>query len=136
MNAKPREFGIQSTHSGGSVLDELTGGHGAATAAPSAAAEPDPRAARAAQPGGVPRGAERASIRVQVPEVLADRVRGAVAALAYRDRNWSSLNAATAAALERAVEDAEAAYNNGEPFPWEPGGQLQPGRRVGHWENS
>jgi hypothetical protein len=38
--------------------------------------------------------------------------------------------------MERFVEDAEAAYNNGDPFPWEPGGQLQPGRRVGHWENS
>lgn len=139
MNAKSRQFAIESTQpAAGSVLDELTGASAsaAAAAAPSAAAPPDRRPSRVMQPGGVPRSSERASIRVQVPVVLADRCRGAVAALAYRDRNWASLNAAVAAAMERFVEDAEAAYNNGDPFPWEPGGQLQPGRRVGHWENS
>jgi hypothetical protein len=137
MRAKPRQFAIGSTQpSGGSVLDELTGVTPEAAAEPTAAASPDPRTARAAQPGGAARNPERVPIRVQVPVVLADRCRGAVAALAYRDRNWASLNAAVAAAMERFVEDAEAAYNNGDPFPWEPGGQLQPGRRVGHWENS
>jgi hypothetical protein len=138
MNAKSRQFAIESTQpAGGSVLDELTGAStpAAAAAAPPGAAPPDRRPSRAAQPGGVPRSGARASIRVQVPEVLADRFRGAVAALAYQDRNWSSLNAAVTAAMERFVEDAEAAYNNGDPFPWEPGGQLQPGRRVGHWNS-
>ena len=136
MSAKPRQFAIESTQpAGGSVLDELTGASAAAAAAPPAAAPPERRPSLAAQPRGVPGSAERSSIRVQVPVVLADRFRGAVAALAYRDRDWSSLNAAVAAAMERFVADTEAAYNNGDPFPWEPGGQLQPGRRVGHWEN-
>jgi hypothetical protein len=67
-----------------------------------------------------------------VPEDLADRVRAAVAALAYRADDWASLNAATAAALEQFVTAAEAEYNGGQPFPWQPGRQLQPGRRVGH----
>jgi hypothetical protein len=34
--------------------------------------------------------------------------------------------------LEQFVTAAEAAHNDGEPFPWQPGRQLQPGRRVGY----
>jgi hypothetical protein len=119
------------------VLDELTGGadapSAAAAAPPAAAASPSRRApqsarVRAREPAAV---VPRVPIRVQVPEDLADRVRGAVAALAYRDDDWASLNTATAAALEQFVTSAEAEHNDGQPFPWQPGRQLQPGRRVG-----
>ena len=34
--------------------------------------------------------------------------------------------------LEQFVTAAEAEYNDRQPFPWQPGRQLQPGRRVGH----
>jgi hypothetical protein len=54
-----------------------------------------------------------------------------VAALAYRPDDWGRLNGATAAELEQFVTAAEAEYNDGRPFPWQPGRQLQPGRR-GH----
>jgi hypothetical protein len=137
MAAKaPRKFDLGSTQPPSSVLDELTGGADAAPpagAAAAAAASPSRRAqqsarVRAREPAvKVP----RAPIRIQVPEDLADRVRGAVAALAYRDDDWVSLNAATAAALEQFVTAAEAEYNDGQPFPWQPGRQLQAGRRVG-----
>jgi hypothetical protein len=74
----------------------------------------------------------RAPIRVQVPQDLADRVRGAIATLQYRVPEWTSLNAATTAALEALVTQAERDYNGGEPFPWAQGRKLQPGRRVGY----
>jgi hypothetical protein len=45
---------------------------------------------------------------------------------------WESLNAATTAALERLVSEAEREHNHGEPFPWRQDGHLRPGRRVGH----
>ena len=118
------------------MLDELTG---AAPAPPDPASGSTParparrtRPAPAPEPAPVTAAPQRTPIRVQIPDDLADRVRGAVAALAYRDPAWSSLNAATTAALGRFVAAAEKAYNDGEPFPWTPGRQLQPGRRVGH----
>ena len=135
MAPKSRRFDLQSTQSaGGSVIDELlTGAPPAPAAVPSAAPVPSASAApRRAQPGAGANTAQRVSIRVQVPAVLADRVRAAVAALAYQDPEWSSLNAATATTLERFVEDAEAAHHDGRPFPRQPGRQLQPGRRVGY----
>jgi len=127
MNAKAPRFSIPSTlgPGSGSVLDELTGGP-APPAAPPAAPEP-----RAAPPASPVRRPTRTPIRVQVPLDLADRVRGAIAALQYRVPDWSSLNAATAAALEQLVSQAERDHNNGQPFPWNPGRKLQPGRRVG-----
>lgn len=127
MNAaanRPR-FAIQSTQPpGGSVLDELTGTPPAA--APPTAAPAANQAARRA-----PAGPRRTPIRVHIPEALADRVRGAVATLAYQVPEWASLNAATAAALEQFVTAAEREHNDGEPFPWRAGHHLQPGRRVG-----
>jgi hypothetical protein len=133
MADKTRRFKVGSTQPSASVLDELTGG----TPAPSASAAPGPapavsapRPVRVDPPVAAP--VQRVPIRVQVAEGLADRVRAAVAALAYQVPEWSSLNAATAAALERFVADAEAEHNDGEPFPWQPGRQLQPGRRVGY----
>jgi hypothetical protein len=114
---------------------------GAGATAPPAAPEPDPEPEPVApsRPGPPAQRAEgpalagkRVPIRVQVPEELADRVRAAVAALAYQEDAWSSLNSATAAALEKLVAEAEAEHNDGQPFPWRPGRQLQPGRRVGH----
>lgn len=140
--AKPaRQFSLPSTKPAG-LLEELTG-----TAAPApAAAAPRPvpavpgadppaerharQAATEAPAAGLP--GKRVPIRVQVPEELADRVRAAVAHLAWREESWSSLNAATAAALEKFVEAAEDDHNGGEPFPWKPGRQLPAGRRVGH----
>jgi hypothetical protein len=118
------------------VLDELTGGADAAPAAAAAAAAASPsrrapQSARVRAREPAPK-VPRVPIRIQVPEDLADRVRGAVAALAYRDDDWASLNTATAAALEQFVTAAEAEYNDGHPFPWQPGRQLQPGRRVGY----
>jgi hypothetical protein len=133
MSPTSRRFEIQSTQPGGSVLDELTGVQPAAAAVPAdAAAPPDSRPSRSPQPGAVTRSPQRVPIRVQVPAELADRVRAAVAALAYQDSDWSSLNEATAAALEQFVAAAEAKHNGGEPFPWRPGRKLQPGRRVGY----
>jgi hypothetical protein len=136
-----RQFTLPSTKPAG-VLEELTSGP-AASAPP--AARPDPaapadlpagRPARRAAPeapeapaADVP--ARRVPIRVQVSEELADRVRAAVAHLAWQEESWSSLNAATAAALEKFVKAAEDAHNGGEPFPWTPGRQLPAGRRVG-----
>lgn len=146
--SKGRQFALASTHQPTGLLDELTGGPGPAAAEPAAQARPDDTTARApaaprprpARPGVGPAEtpatpadtpAQRAPLRAQVPKALADRVRGAVAALSYKEPGWSSLNAATTAALEQFVTQAENAYNNGKPFPWTPGGQLQPGRRVG-----
>ena len=127
MTAKTPRFSIPSTlaSGSGSVLDELTGSP-APSAAPSAG--PDPRVTQPASPE--PR-STRTPIRVQVPQDLADRVRGAIATLQYRVPEWSSLNVATAAALEQLVSQAEREHNNGEPFPWQRGRKLQPGRRVG-----
>lgn len=133
-------FRIGSTHDR-PLADELMG-----APPPAPAAAPAPQAAAAAVPAQPPplaerRGrwpagrasetGERVPIRVQVPAALADRVRGAVAALAYRVEDWTSLNAATAAALEQFVTEAEQAYNGGQPFPWQAGRPLSPGRRVG-----
>lgn len=147
--SKGRQFTLSSTHQSSGLLDELTGvGPRPAAAEPAAQARPDDTPAHApaaplshparpaAHPAEVPTApaataSKHASIRVHVPQVLADRVRGAVAALAYQVEGWSSLNAATAAALEQFVAQAENAYNGGKPFPWTPGRQLQPGRRVG-----
>ena len=130
--AGKRAFSLPSTNPGGSILDELTGAPPAPPAArpevPASAPRAEPHPATAPEPAA----ARRVPIRVQIPEPLADRVRGAVAALAYRADSWTSLNAATAAALEEFVSRAEAEHNNGLPFPWQPGRQLQPGRRVGH----
>lgn len=129
MTGKDRRFQVQSTQPGGSVLDELTGGgQPRPEPAPALPAAEAPRQPRAAAPAAA---LARTPIRVQVPVDLADRVRGAVAALAYQVPAWSSLNAATTAALEQFVTDAETEYNGGERFPWDPGRQLQPGRRVG-----
>jgi len=116
-SGKGPRFDVRSTQpgGGGSVLDELTG-------APTGPPIRSPRAA--------PR-ETRTPIRVLIPEALADRVRGAVAALQYREPGWSSLNAAAAAALENFVTEAEQAHNGGRPFPWRAGRQLQPGRRMG-----
>jgi hypothetical protein len=140
-----KEFSLPSTKATTGLLDELTGAPASAAAprpvqpapAAPAAAPPAERPARQAAPeapaadterGGKP---ARVPIRVQVPEELADRVRAAVAHLAWQEENWSSLNAATAAALEQFVKAAEQEHNNGEPFPWTPGRQLPAGRRVG-----
>lgn len=147
--ARQRGFSqLPSTQPAGGLLDELTGG--AAPAAPAAAprrpvqapltaAVPDLPAARAARRPAEPAEApaagipgKRVPIRVQVPEELADRVRAAVTHLAWRAESWSSLNAATTAALEQFVKAAEDEHNGGEPFPWTPGKQLPAGRRVGH----
>lgn len=135
--AGKRTFNLPSTNPGGSILDELTGAPPAPPAAPPSPAGPEVPASvpRAEPPPAVtpkPAAARRVPIRVQIPEQLADRVRGAVAALAYRADDWTSLNTATAAALEAFVSQAEAEHNGGRPFPWQPGRQLQPGRRVGH----
>jgi hypothetical protein len=133
-------FKIGSTHDR-PLADELMG-----APPPAPAATPTPQADVAAMPAQPPSLTERRSrqpagraseapervpIRVQVPAELADRVRGAVAALAYRVEDWTSLNAATAAALEQFVTEAEQAYNGGQPFPWQAGRPLSPGRRVG-----
>ena len=134
--SKPPKFAIHSTQPGAaSVLDELTGGGPAppAAAAPPVRTAPEP-GSRPASPAPAAAAARvtRDPIRVQVPKDLADRVRGAIAALAYRVPEWASLNVATAAALEQLVSQAEREHNNGEPFPWQPGNHLLPGRRVGH----
>lgn len=117
-----------------SIADELMGTP--TSAAPVSA----PPAAPLAQPVVTPRPAGRpvepappakVPIRAHVPAELADRVRGAVAALGYQVDGWSSLNSAVVAALEQFVADAEQQYNHGRPFPWEQGRQLQPGRKLG-----
>jgi len=125
MNARAAKFTIPSTLSSGSVLDELTGGQ------QPAAPPPDPRPRAAPAPTAPPPRPQRVPIRVQVPQDLADRVRGAIATLQYRVPEWASLNVATAAALEQLVTQAEREHNDGEPFPWQSGHKLQPGRRVG-----
>jgi hypothetical protein len=133
--SKSPKFAIHSTQPPGasSVLDELTGGAptAPAAAAPPVRAAPEPGSRTAPPESPAPR-VSRDPIRVQVPRDLADRVRGAIAALAYRVPEWASLNVATAAALEQLVSQAEREHNNGEPFPWQPGDHLLPGRRVGH----
>lgn len=135
--AGKRSFSLPSTNPGGSILDELTGAPPAPPAATPPTTTPEvpastPRAEPHPAAAPEPTAGRRVPIRVQIPEPLADRVRGAVAALAYRADSWTSLNAATAAALEAFVSQAEAEHNGGQPFPWRPGRQLQPGRRVGH----
>lgn len=139
-----RQFSLPSTKPAG-VLEELTSGPAAPAPPAARTVQPAPAA-----PAGLPAGrparqaapeapeapaadvpARRVPIRVQVPEELADRVRAAVTHLAWREESWSSLNAATAAALEQFVKAAEDAHNGGEPFPWTPGRQLPAGRRVG-----
>lgn len=140
MNAsagKTPRFAIQSTQQP-SILDEITGGAPAppsarpravpATPAPTAASRPVRTPTPAAEPAP---SSARAPIRVQIPWELADRVRGAIASLQYRIPEWNSLNTATAAALEQLVTQAEDDHNDGQPFPWQPGHKLQPGRRVG-----
>ena len=139
--SKPPKFAIHSTQPGAaSVLDELTGGGPAPPAAaaplvrtaPEPGSRPAPPAPASPAPASPAPRVARDPIRVQVPRDLADRVRGAIAALAYRVPEWASLNVATAAALEQLVSQAEREHNNGEPFPWQPGDHLMPGRRVGH----
>ncbi|MFD8533878.1 hypothetical protein ACFV0L_41365 [Streptosporangium canum] len=120
------------TAGSGSIADERMG----VTAGPPPAALPGPAAPSSTPPppeqAAAVEAPARVPIRVYVPAELADRVRGAVAALAYRTDDWASLNAATTAALERLVTEAEHQFNDGQPFPWTKGRQLQPGRRVGH----
>jgi len=140
-----RDFHLASTLPKGSILDELTDSAPAparrAATPPPAAEPPAAAAAPLPAPATIPSArqparpqadrATRTPIRVNVPPALADRVRAAVAALQYRVPEWESLNIATTAALERLVTEAEQAYNGGEPFPWQRGGHLRPGRRVG-----
>lgn len=131
MSKTPR-FQVHSTTGGGSLADELMGA-GPAPARPEPAQPAPPAPPRTRGPAAAPPAApaRRTPIRVHIPADLADRVRGAVAALAYKAEGWSSLNAATTAALEAFVAAAERRYNNGDPFPWTPGSQLQPGRKLG-----
>jgi len=130
VSAKPRRFEVASTQA--SVLDELTAGVPATAAmSPAPPAPAAERHERAPQVEPPPK-KTRVPIRVQVPEDIADRFRAGVAALAYRVPAWQSLNEAVADAMEQYVAAAEAEHNGGERFPWEPGRQLQSGRRVGH----
>ena len=127
--SKTPKFQVHSTTTGsGSIAEELMGA-GPATARPEPA-QPAPGGAPPQPRVPAPAASQRTPIRVHIPGGLADRVRGAVAALGYKADGWSSLNAATAAALEEHVTAAERRYNDGQPFPWVRGSQLQPGRKL------
>lgn len=143
-----RSFTIPSTVAAPpSVFDELTGASPQPAAPAEPPAEPDSppvitsapaQLLRATTPARQPARSSqpaqdaRVPIRVQVPQALADRVRGAIAHLQYREPGWESLNMATEAALEAFVAQAEQDHNDGQPFPWNSGQKLRPGRRIGH----
>lgn len=68
---------------------------------------------------------EKETLRQSVPADLMTRLRGAVGARRYIDRErLGSLNAALAVAIREFVEAEEARHNDGYRFPWTKGDRL------------
>jgi hypothetical protein len=130
MSRSQRRFDLPSTEPGAvadgpSVTDELMGvpSRPAPAAAPVPASRLQeyerPRRTPARRPAPARARKEKETLRQAVPADLMNRLRGAVAACKYRDRDrLFSLNVAMEVAIREFVERAEDQYNNGEPFPW------------------
>jgi hypothetical protein len=117
-----------------SVLDELTGAQPQAAPLRPAAGPAQARTMPSQPPAAAASGKSAGKppmLRNPVSPGLMDRLNGAVAALGYVDPRMANKTVAITVALEALLADVEAAYNNGQPFPWQSGRGLHPGRRVG-----